>query len=576
MGPAASYAGRIRRNSFLILLYLSAVHAANFTHCLEKIRSFNASTAADAGVRITDNSGHVLPLSDSVLHDATAISYGTCLSVCGSGPMSFAWDEFSQLFSAWLLPWLALISQLPFGGRHRIDNVVSIMLAVGSPALAGYSLVLTVLNSHWVMRRFHQFKQPRSGHAMHALRCLQQAPLKVLSFDLVNTLVVLRENDSWWDNIVERLDYKHTWSVSAVTNLIWVSIAFLFIVIDAFRNLKSEDYNVRGESVGVVWLWLLPVVVGWLQISPKCDAERIEKAMHDTNTKAYHVVTSDGIINGDAVPTRLYAVSLYDEGRGAVYDDEQCTSPIYNYARVFTWAHAAEAIAMAYQCAEERVGSGESSQLSSHTGSVGHTYSGVACGHSYHAHDSLRAPGVWKRISAASVMGLLLLWSTTGAAFMLSWLTPTQGLGCRAGTYLVYGVVATIVWLFMFISSILVRCEVMPTDVTHSVLSANPRLGLPGLMAISLRRIAKVLAAGNTIWIICGCIFQFSGFYNRCWCNSSVMSWGARAFSVLQTTESDVSYLHSTWAGGVVLSAVSSIFFYLFLNLYLHEPPRGR
>jgi hypothetical protein len=51
-----------------------------------------------------------------------------------------------QKFSAWLLPWLALLSQLPFGATHRLDNFVSVLLAVGSPTLAAYSLTLTVLN----------------------------------------------------------------------------------------------------------------------------------------------------------------------------------------------------------------------------------------------------------------------------------------------------------------------------------------------------------------------------------------------------------------------------------------------
>jgi hypothetical protein len=43
----------------------------------------------------------------------------------GQVPRSFNWREFAQLFSSWLLPWLALISQLPFGSGNYADDFLS-------------------------------------------------------------------------------------------------------------------------------------------------------------------------------------------------------------------------------------------------------------------------------------------------------------------------------------------------------------------------------------------------------------------------------------------------------------------
>ena len=43
------------------------------------------------------------------------IPYEQCVQTCGGGVGDFQWTMFSQGFSTWLLPWIALMSQLPFG-----------------------------------------------------------------------------------------------------------------------------------------------------------------------------------------------------------------------------------------------------------------------------------------------------------------------------------------------------------------------------------------------------------------------------------------------------------------------------
>ena len=75
---------------FLLFLFLQ-VDAVRLDQC--KARFANA----------TDQSG---PLT---------ITYNQCVETCGGGAGEFKWTMFSQGFSAWLLPWIALIFQLPFG-----------------------------------------------------------------------------------------------------------------------------------------------------------------------------------------------------------------------------------------------------------------------------------------------------------------------------------------------------------------------------------------------------------------------------------------------------------------------------
>ncbi|KAG6862904.1 hypothetical protein C0991_009554, partial [Blastosporella zonata] len=266
--------------AILILLFFVSVHTvvgANFDQCLQNIHQGNFGEVGGC-----DNHGQPVPIAN-----ATAITYELCVRACGSGPEPFQWSVFSQEFSSWLLPWLALVSQLPFGSEDKLDNLISMLLTVGSPTLAAYSLALTVLNGRWIARRFSSYTFPNTQKAVRILSSLQQSPLHVTDVNsLLASLIVLRENDEWWSELVIWLNYTHTWSISAVSSIAWVIIAYLFTVIDSFTGDITISVNGNGESVGSLWIWLLPIVIGWLQISPKCDSARLFQAMGRANNLA--------------------------------------------------------------------------------------------------------------------------------------------------------------------------------------------------------------------------------------------------------------------------------------------------
>jgi hypothetical protein len=182
--------------------------SVDFPQCFAEIK-----TGAHETTGGTDNQGN--PVAD--ITQATSITYQLCKQACGTGGGAFSWSAFSQQFSAWLLPWLALLSQFPFGSKYNSDNLMSAVLALGSPCLAAYSLALTVLNTKWVARRFANIKYPNSHDAALLLSSLQQIPLKVTAeSSLLVSLVVLPENDLWWRALSEWLDYAdtHTWSIA--------------------------------------------------------------------------------------------------------------------------------------------------------------------------------------------------------------------------------------------------------------------------------------------------------------------------------------------------------------------------
>ena len=56
---------------------------------------------------------------------AVGFTYRTCTARRGPNPWSFDLKYFTQSFCLRLLPWLALISELPFGSGNYADDFVS-------------------------------------------------------------------------------------------------------------------------------------------------------------------------------------------------------------------------------------------------------------------------------------------------------------------------------------------------------------------------------------------------------------------------------------------------------------------
>ncbi|KAL1723902.1 hypothetical protein EV715DRAFT_285961 [Schizophyllum commune] len=554
----------------------------------------------------------------------TAITYDACWNTCGGGPETFRWDTFSQQFGNWLLPWLALLSQLPCGADDRLANLNSVILAVGSPALAAFCLALTAINTHWVSERFATYRYPNVHDAVAVLSGLQQTPLRLRKEgELLTSLVALHHNDAWWSGLKCWLDHSastYVWSISAVANLSWVVVAFIFTIINTFTtDDKLAIVNSSGQANGVLWLWLLAVVIGWLRISPKCDAERLSKAVANANGLACVATT-----NGDPVeakhigPSDYRALSLYDKNvLDPAFKDYLATPPIYNYARVFSWTRNVEEVARVFAAANKRDDANEPLSRDGRPFQMPTKATPRPPANREGTRDDVQAycsqripaphwtPGLWKRIAVASALAMLLQWGSTGSAILDIIYTPARGLGCRSGAYVLYGVVATVVWVLMLLSSVLTHYSISPAAETkrpiialynmahnpsvlgssstrllqqpsHSDDRPNPR-SMPAFLAIALRRTGKILAAANTCFVLVTCTFQFANVYDSCYCNSSVLGRGSNAYTIIDYSK-ELAAIHQTqgiWVASLTLGIGSVLTFLCAIWLYLKPRTPG-
>lgn len=89
-------------------------------------------------------------------------------------------------------------------------------------------------------------------------------------------------------------------------------------------------------------------------------------------------------------------------------------------------------------------------------------------------------------------------------------------------------------------------------------------------LAITTRRIGKGLAAFNAVWVVASCLFQFSNFYNQCFCNSSIFNLWGDAYVVISFDTSDAAAYKQAWIGGVGLAGGTAFIFSAFISLFIN------
>jgi hypothetical protein len=380
----------------------------------------------------------------------------------------------------------------------------------------------------------------------------------------------IAEGRDWWENVETGLKYAPQGFVSAATALGWVFIAYVLTLIDAFNSLQavSDTYGLGpgvspdgisdGQGVGSIWLWLLPIVIGWLEIAPKYQNDLNKYILKNAGSRLSHASNTTPDVARQALDNLHHPIVITETALpgDTLHPDETHSAPIFNYARFVRWTKDVVKVLDCYKhlpqsesdkppkpdgkCDKsnppEPDNKGETSRPSPSTEST-----------------ELPPPGhrFLRRFLLASLAGLTLQWGTAGGAIIIHWFTPTVGLGCRSLNWLLYAGASTLVWMMLVTSSYLA------TFNAHYIRS----------LAAPLHTLGGILAACNAVAIIVICVLQFGNFYNRCYCNSVVTLLRSGAYDIFWVR--NAGDIKRPWVGGVALGVGTAVLFLGTINVWL-------
>jgi hypothetical protein len=154
---------------------------------------------------------------------------------------------------------------------------MSLLLAIGSPALITFSLAITAFNRRWIRKRFtvsannlplkfdskfSHFKPAVEG-AQFLLEKAQQVPLRCSEVEgWLSSLIVLPQNRHWWTGVMEDLTKtRRDLTFSLIAQLLFAVLAYIFTVVEAFPQSGSLT-NATQMSASGLWAWMVPICAG--------------------------------------------------------------------------------------------------------------------------------------------------------------------------------------------------------------------------------------------------------------------------------------------------------------------------
>ena len=176
----------------------------------------------------------------------------------------------------YFLPWIALAAQLPYENSSIRHTIMAFCLAVGSPALVTYSLMITILNRNWVQRqfkplikrttkrpvteRYREYKE-RIEAALYLLAEGQQVPLRATQVHYwLASLVVLPQNQTWWLDLRDRVKRsRRGYSFSLVAQVLLATFVWIFTIFSSYLAAIGNATTALQIAAATLWIWLVRV-----------------------------------------------------------------------------------------------------------------------------------------------------------------------------------------------------------------------------------------------------------------------------------------------------------------------------
>ena len=191
----------------------------------------------------TDRNGNLLHTTNLSLIEGYQYQY--CVDNCGDGSDFNKYSTFSEQAAIWFLPWFFLVAQIPYFTCNKFGDLVVMLLSIGSPTTALYSLFLTILDRKWLKSHcdaqleLHSVGDPSRetlDHISEVLNSLHQFPVEVEDTGL---LVCTFSDREWWRALRTWFvrTRRHMEASAYAQLLLTVLIYFLAVLPAAFADL---------------------------------------------------------------------------------------------------------------------------------------------------------------------------------------------------------------------------------------------------------------------------------------------------------------------------------------------------
>jgi len=493
-----------------------------------------------------------------------------------------------------------------FHRTEPLDDVLSFLVTMGSPAIGAYSLQITHLNTRWITTAFLDVKYPNSECIPAVLSAFHHVPVQISQHPpLLHSLIILPKNDDFWRHLHAAVRKIRRWSIPLVINFILVIVAITLTILDSAYAPGSGD---GGYGAAATWAFLLPLVIGWLHVGCEPEPNHLRNSLNTANLDAW-VATEQG---DQLMRSPLAIEFMKAEDVDLARKDELRAAPVFNYSRAFTSPLAAELALRLMKNAtanaermipvsdstgrgtpawvegegntisnENRIGtSTEVTEYCTRVLPKFHSNSSSTTGLDIQPSEITSTPnpvlplygsqlvtqrpsrwatGIWKRVAISAALALGLQWGTVGGAVIIYYWAPPIGVGCRTLSALLYGAAGTLSFFLFLASSILAHMS-RPHQERRYVRSRLRTCQNAG--AIICRWLGQFIAILSALEILLVCFFLTTGTFDSCFCSYTTfdIARGSVALPVvLDRRVGPASF--RIWVGGVAVAFSTALLF---------------
>ncbi|CUS13977.1 unnamed protein product, partial [Tuber aestivum] len=450
-----------------------------------------------------------------VLH----LTFAACEKHCGSTPAFYSWEKSSDTITTWVLPLVSLILQAPFESNNIKQTTLLVFRWVGSPIVS-------------MMCIFWNMKVTRKCALMVDMSIERdEYPLPTSSFaGLRDSLYLLSVINQYELNICEELEEHHMeeilrkalfdrrlgiqqargraaasirrerrrGAVQVLVSLAWFLVAMIISIHKAFGDL-GENSTAHNLALGLLVCWLPVLVAATIVDRNPMDSHYVRTKLNTFLRETVVIAVIPNVFPGVSEP------KFFGEFAGQ--------------ARVRWHSGAAHSIirtleatpGMARGWLERYTNTDELSTTSTTSGLLRFD----------------RSQG-WQMAAA-----FMMVFACSIGAFIVSYFTPTVGMGCRSGGYMIFGLNA-------------LGCLLMEMAAWVFLHSATKRR-----VAQWFLRLWEFI---NFCLLVCIIIAQTFGIYNNCHCKSSLWG-GAGGYMDFESVQYYKSFnVEISWLLGTVIT----------------------